>query len=114
MCGVYGFEDERQAICAPSLATEQNLLSTKVKERAFLLMCRISLVTFLSATVLALISNAQAPDPKEEQERQILALVKEVQTQQAQIVANQASITAKLGDLAETMRVARIFSRRSH
>jgi hypothetical protein len=113
MCGVYGFEDERQAICAPSLAAEQNLLSTKVKERAFL-MCRISLVIFLSATVLALISNAQAPDPKEEQERQILALVKEVQTQQAQIVANQASITAKLGDLAETMRVARIFSRRSH
>ena len=76
MCGVYGFEEERQAICAPCPAAEQNLLSSEAKERAFLLMCRISLVIFLSATVLALISNAQAPDPKEDQERQILALVK--------------------------------------
>lgn len=77
-------------------------------------MVRILLVILLSTTVVALISNAQSPDPKQEQERQLLALVKEVQTQQAQIVANQARIDAKLGDLAETMRVARIFSRRSH
>jgi hypothetical protein len=57
-------------------------------------------------------SVAQTPDPKDDQEK-LLALVKEVQAQQAQIAANQTKIDAKLADLAETLRVARIFSSRS-
>jgi hypothetical protein len=77
------------------------------------LMQRISIAILLAVMPLALLSSvAQVPDPKEEQ-RQILALVKEVQAQQEQIVANQAKIDAKLADLAETLHTARIFSSRS-
>jgi ribosome-binding ATPase YchF (GTP1/OBG family) len=63
--------------------------------------------------LLAVLScPAQTADHKEEPQ-QMLALVKEVQAQQAQIVANQAKIEAKLAELAETMRTARIYSSRS-
>jgi hypothetical protein len=63
--------------------------------------------------LLAVLScPAQTADPKDEPQ-QLLALVKEVQAQQAQIVANQAKIEAKLVELAESMRVARIYSSRS-
>src|SRR5438876_12112767 len=76
-------------------------------------MQRISLAILLAVTPLALLSSAaQAADPKDEQ-RQLLALVKEVQAQQEQIVANQAKIDAKLADLGETLHTARIFSSRS-
>jgi hypothetical protein len=78
-------------------------------------MHRIRLTAFLIVSLLTLISAGQTPpDPKAEQQQQLLALVKEVQAQQAQIVANQAAIDTKLAALAETMRVARIFSSRSH
>jgi hypothetical protein len=74
---------------------------------------RISLTTLLSVTLLAMLSGAaQAPDPKDDQEK-LLALVKDVQAQQLQIATNQTKIDAKLADLAETLRVARIFSSRS-
>ena len=72
-----------------------------------------SFLTLLFVTTLAIFSSvAQAPDPKDDQEK-LLALVKEVQAQQSQITANQTKIDAKLADLAETVRVARIFSSRS-
>ena len=45
-------------------------------------------------------------------EEQMLALVKEVQAQQAQIVENQAKIDAKLAEVAEAIRLARIYSKR--
>jgi hypothetical protein len=74
---------------------------------------RISLTILLFVTLFAMLSSAaQAPDPKDDQEK-LLALVKEVQAQQSQIAANQTKIDAKLADLAETLRVARIFSSRS-
>lgn len=77
-------------------------------------MQRISLAILLALTPLALLSSPAlaGPDPKDEQ-RQLLALVKEVQAQQEQIVANQAKIDAKLADLGETLHTARIFSSRS-
>ena len=77
-------------------------------------MQRISLAILLAVTPLALVSSPAmaGPDPKDEQ-RQLLALVKEVQAQQEQIVANQAKIDAKLADLGETLHTARIFSSRS-
>jgi ABC-type transporter MlaC component len=72
-----------------------------------------SLIVFLFVTLFAVLSSiAQTPDPKDDQEK-LLTLVKEVQAQQAQIAANQTKIDAKLADLAETLRVARIFSSRS-
>ncbi len=89
---------------------EYDLLFNPVSR--FFPMQRISFAILLAVTPLALLSSAaQAPDPKEEQ-RQLLALVKEVQAQQEQIVANQAKIDAKLADLAETLHTARIFSSR--
>jgi hypothetical protein len=66
----------------------------------------------LFSTGLLVISStaAQAPDPKDEQ--QLLALVKEVQAQQAQILDNQSKIEVKLAALAEAIRVARIYTSR--
>jgi hypothetical protein len=51
---------------------------------------------------------AQAPPSKDDQE--LLTLIKEVQTQQAQIAENQTKIEAKMAELAETIRVARLFA----
>jgi hypothetical protein len=56
------------------------------------------------------VSRGQAPDASDEQK--LLALVKEVQAQQAQIAENQSKIDAKLAEIAETLRVARIFTSR--
>ena len=68
--------------------------------------------SFLTAAFIALMlaapMAAQAPDGKDAQ--QLVALVKEVQTQQTQMAENQARIETKLADLAETIRVARIFA----
>lgn len=43
---------------------------------------------------------------------QLLALLRDVQTQQTQIVANQTAIETKLATVSETIRVARIYSSR--
>ena len=62
---------------------------------------------------LAMFSTAaQAPNPKEEGEL-VLSLAKQVQAQQSQIVSNQTKIDAKLAELAEMIRVARLFSSRA-
>jgi len=64
-----------------------------------------------SSTLLVISSGvAQTPDSKEEQ--RLLVLINEVQTQQAQIADNQTKIDAKLAEVAETVRVARIYSKR--
>ena len=48
------------------------------------------------------------------QEQKLLALIKEVQTQQAQVADNQKKIETKLAEIGETVRVARIFAGRSN
>jgi len=63
-------------------------------------------ITLLAASAI----RGQAPDASDESK--LLVLVKEVQTQQAQIADNQAKIDAKLAQIAETLRVARIFTAR--
>ena len=61
---------------------------------------------------LALFSTgAQAPSSNGEREA-LLALAKQVQEQQSQIVANQTKIDTKLAELAELIRVARLYSSR--
>jgi hypothetical protein len=64
----------------------------------------------LTATFIAGPTSAQAPAAREEQ---LVALAKEVRAQQIQIADNQAKIEARLVDLAETIRVARIFAARA-
>lgn len=56
----------------------------------------------------ALPLSAQAPDTRDQQ--QLMALVRELQGQQAQITDNQTKIEAKMAELTETMRVARLFA----
>ena len=74
-------------------------------------MTRISIAILLSLTLL-LFSSGAAQTPETRQEEELLALIKEVQTQQAQIADNQAKIDSKLAEVAETIRVARIYSKR--
>lgn len=77
-------------------------------------MKRISLAVLMMFAA-ALFSAAQAPDSKNGANggEQVLALVKEVKAQQEQIVANQNKIDSKLAEVAEAIRVARIFASRS-
>jgi hypothetical protein len=72
-------------------------------------MKRILLALSLSiALLITPFGSAQTPDAGQEQK--LLALIKEVQTQQAQMAENQAKIETKLVDVSETIRVARILA----
>jgi endonuclease III len=74
-------------------------------------MKRILLALLLPGTLLVMsFSAAQTPDANQEQK--LLALIKDVQTQQAQLAANQAKIEEKLVEVAETVRTARIYTKR--
>ena len=68
----------------------------------------ISFATLAVSALLISSSPAQAPSGKDEE--QLLILMKEVQAQQARIADNQGKIDSKLTDLAETIRVARLFA----
>jgi len=72
-----------------------------------------SFLAVLLFTVLSTLSSsvAQAPDSRDAQ--QLLALIKEVQTQQGQMAENQKQIETKLADIGETIRVAKIYGSRS-
>jgi endonuclease III len=75
-------------------------------------MNRILSALALPAVLLTIsFSSAQTPDANQEQK--LLALIKDVQTQQAQMAANQAKIDEKLNDLADIIRDARLYSKRS-
>ena len=65
----------------------------------------------LTALVVVSSSFGQTPDPNQEQK--LLALVKEVQIQQTQMAENQAKIDEKINELAETIRDARLYSKRA-
>jgi hypothetical protein len=74
-------------------------------------MKRTLLALLLPGTLLVMsFSAAQTPDANQEQK--LLALSKEVQTQQAQLAENQGKIEEKLAEVAETVRTARIYSKR--
>jgi hypothetical protein len=73
-------------------------------------MKRIATVAFLAVVLFVFPSEGQAPDPREQQEQQLLNLIKEVQAQQTQITDNQVKIDEKLADVSELIRTARIFA----
>ena len=76
-------------------------------------MKRIPVFTaFFSLVLLVAARAADAPGTIQQQEQQVLAVVKEVQNQQVAIAENQAKIDAKLATIAESLRVARIYSTR--
>ena len=81
--------------------------------RPICLMKRTLFVTLVSFAVLAgSFICAQAPKTESKDEQQLVALTKEVQAQQAQIAENQGKIEAKVAEVAEAIRVARIYSSR--
>jgi hypothetical protein len=67
----------------------------------------LSISAMLVATQLSIAQAPNSPD-----QTKILALIKEVQIQQAQIVDNEAKIETKVADVAEKVRVARIYAAR--
>src|SRR5207253_1264601 len=74
-------------------------------------MKRILLALLLPGTMFVMsLSAGQTPDANQDQK--LLALIKEVQTQQAQLAENQTKIEEKLAEVAETVRTARIYSKR--
>jgi protein-disulfide isomerase len=66
----------------------------------------------LVACALLFISSSTGQTPDSSDEKNLLALIKEVQAQQAQIADNEAKIDAKLAEVTETIRQARIYSKR--
>ena len=69
------------------------------------------LFAFCAIITLVSLAPAQAPQQGPGQV-ELAALIKEVRAQQAAMAANQAKINEKLATLAESIRVARIYSSR--
>ena len=69
------------------------------------------LFAFCALITLASSAPAQAPQRNPAQE-ELASLIREVRAQQAAIAANQIKINEKLATLAETIRLARIYSSR--
>lgn len=67
----------------------------------------------ISCLAFALIGNAIAAETANPQEQQMLAVIKEIQAQQTAIAANHAKIEERLANIAEAVRVARIYSSRA-
>jgi hypothetical protein len=88
---------------------EYDLLSTEANR--FSTMKSLALIVILSLALFVSGPAAEAPDAHQAP-AQVLALIKEVQGQQALIVDNQAKIDEKLALVAEAIRVARIYSGR--
>jgi hypothetical protein len=91
--------------------TEHELLVLEINPRC-VPMNRIALSLLLAAGLLAM-SSSVAQTPEANLEAKLLALIKEVQTQQAQMAENQKQIETKLADVGETVRIARIYASRS-
>ena len=112
---------ERQAICGPRVKKPFGQVSRSVQrecdllpnERATLLEMKPFVAPLLFAGALSLISSTSAQAPAQKDDQAALQLAKEVQAQQVEIAANQTKIEAKLAEIAETIRIARIFSSRS-
>ena len=70
----------------------------------------------ISSVVLALfaivITSGSAQTPSNKDEQALLALVGDVQAQQGRIADNQGKIDAKMTEVIEAVRVARIFAGR--
>lgn len=70
-----------------------------------------TLLTLVTALAFSTGTPLFAQTPPSDQE-QMAVLIKELQTQQAAMTANQAKIEEKLAAVAEELRVARIYASR--
>ena len=75
-------------------------------------MKRIAVLGGILFSIFALTFAADAPSENQQQEQQLLAMIKEVQTQQLTIAENQTKIETKLAAVGEAVRLARIYSSR--
>jgi hypothetical protein len=71
-------------------------------------MKRSLLAAALSITLIGA-SATRGQEPNANGKQKLLTLVKEVRAQQAQIADNQARIDSKLAEIAEAIRIARIY-----
>jgi hypothetical protein len=70
-------------------------------------------VLFAVCAIITLASSAPAQAPQQTSaQAELAALIKVVRAQQVAMAANQAKIDEKLATLAESIRVARIYSSR--
>jgi hypothetical protein len=68
---------------------------------------------FAFCALITLVSSAPAQAPQHNSAQgELAALITEVRAQQAAIAANQVKLNEKLATLAESIRVARIYSSR--
>lgn len=74
-------------------------------------MKRITLSIALAATAF-LIGPGLAQTPTNQDDQQLLTVIKDVQSQQARIAENEGKIDAKMTEILEVVRVARIFAGR--
>jgi hypothetical protein len=70
-------------------------------------------LSLIISTALLLAFPVSVRTQQQSDTDRLVSLIKEVQTQQAQIADNQGKIETKLNDVGESLRVARIFSARS-
>jgi hypothetical protein len=75
-------------------------------------MKRFFAAILLVGTLSLISTSGQAPASAQKDEQTLLALIKEVQQQQVEIAANQVKIETKLADVAEAVRIARIYASR--
>jgi hypothetical protein len=90
-------------------ASEHDLLDPKLKPIHF--MTRIIFSAALAVALFA-IGSGSAQTPASQDDQELAALIKEVQTQHAQIAENEGKIDAKMAEVTEAIRVARIFAGR--
>jgi hypothetical protein len=70
-------------------------------------------MAILALLSMAQVASTQTPPAAGRSQEQLIALLKEVRAQQADLAANQARIDEKLAALSESIRQARIYSSRS-
>ena len=74
---------------------------------------RRTVLAFLLPATFLVISFSQAQTPDANEQAKLLALIKDVQTQQAQMAENEKKIEEKLNDISEIIRDARIYTKRA-
>jgi hypothetical protein len=79
----------------------------------FCTMKRLSaLIAFFSLALLMAAPAAESPGANQQLEQQVIAVAREVQSQQVAIAENLVKMDAKLATIAEALHTARIYSSR--